>query len=81
VTERVVVLVAESSEGKGTYVAVFNRGSELADVHYTWKELGLPRSEYVLRDLWGHLDAGKADGVTVKLEPHACRLYLAKKVN
>jgi len=81
VTDKVVVLVAEAAEDKGTYVAVFNRGSELADIHYTWKELGLPGREYVLRDLWNHIDVGKADGVTAKLVPHACLLYLAKTGN
>jgi alpha-galactosidase len=79
VTDKIVVLVAESTENKGTYVAVFNRGSELADIHYTWKELGLPGREYSLRELWSHLDGGKANRLTAKLEPHACLLYRATK--
>jgi hypothetical protein len=81
VTDKLVVLLAESTENQGTYVAVFNRGSELADIHYLWKELGLPGREYALRDLWNHLDAGKRDKLTAKLEPHACLLYLATKVD
>jgi alpha-galactosidase len=81
VTDKVVVLVAESTEDKGTYVAVFNRGSELADIHFTWSELGLPGHEYVLRDLWGGLDAGKASALAAKLAPHACLLYAARREN
>lgn len=81
VTDKIIVLLAESTENKGTYVAVFNRGGELADVHTTWKELGLPGQQYALRDMWNHMDAGRSDGVTAKLEPHACLLYQATKVN
>jgi hypothetical protein len=81
VTDKVVVLLAESTQNKGTYVAVFNRGSELADIHHTWKELGLAGRQYALRDIWNHVDAGNNDGVTAKLEPHACLLYQATKVN
>jgi len=53
----------------------------LADVHYSWKELGLTGREYALRDLWNHLDAGKADALTAKLLPHACFLYRATKID
>jgi len=81
VTDKIVVLVAESTENKGIYLAVFNRGSELADVRYTWKELGLPGPGYRLRDLWNRQDAGAADSLTAKLEPHACLLYLAARAN
>src|SRR5215472_1793694 len=81
VTDKVVVLLAESTENRGTYVAVFNRGSELADIHHTWKDLGLAGRQYALRDIWNNVDAGNSDGVTAKLAPHACLLYRATKVN
>lgn len=80
-TDKVVVLLAESTENTGTFVAVFNRGSELADIQYTWKELGLAGYQYTLRDLWTHIDAGKLDKLTAKLEPHACLLYRATRMN
>jgi alpha-galactosidase len=79
VTGKIVVLLSESSEGKGTYVAVFNRGDELGDFRYSWKALGLPGSEYSLRDLWNHGEAGKKRELTGKLERHACLLYLLKE--
>ena len=81
VTDKVVVLVAESTEDKGTYIAVFNRGSELADIRFTWQELGLPGGEYTLHDLWSRMDASKASALTAKLVPHACLLYAVKRKN
>jgi alpha-galactosidase len=81
VTDKLLVWVADSTEGQGTYIAVFNRGNLPAEVQYAWKELGLTGHQYALRDLWHHLDAGKADALTAKLLPHACLLYRATKVN
>jgi len=81
VTDKLVVWVADSTDDKGMYIAVFNRGSELADVHYSWKEFGLTGRQYALRSLWQHADAGKADALTAKLPPHSCLLYRATKVN
>ena len=81
VTDKLVVWVADSTEGKGTYIAIFNRGDELADIHYAWKDLGLTGGQYALRDLWQHADSGKAYGLTAKLQPHACLLYRATKVD
>ncbi|HKF25853.1 MAG TPA: hypothetical protein VKB24_07745, partial [Candidatus Acidoferrum sp.] len=80
VTDRVVVLAAESTEHKGTYLALFNRGSEPADIHFSWKELGLPGHEYALRSLWEPAGAGRAAGLAAKIPPRACLLYLAKRV-
>ena len=77
VTDRVVVWVAEAGQERGTYIAVFNRGSDAADIHYTWKELGLSASQYQLRDLWEREYAGKADALHAKLPPHASLLYRA----
>jgi len=80
-TDEVVVWVAGSDEGRGTYVAIFNRGAEPADIHYTWKQLQLDGREYALRDLWERKDAGTAGALTAKLLPHACLLYRATKLN
>ena len=77
ITDKIVVWVAEASQGKGTYIAVFNRGTEVSDIHYTWKELGLSAPQYQLRDLWEHQDAGSADALNAKLPSHACLLYRA----
>jgi hypothetical protein len=81
VTDKLVVWVADSTQGKGTYLAVFNRGNELVAIHYAWKELGLTGGKYALRDLWQQVDAGKSNDLTAKLLPHACLLYRATKVD
>lgn len=77
VTDKVVVWVAEAGQGKGTYLAVFNRGSDVSNIRYTWKELGLRAPQYHLRDLWERKDTGKADELNGKLPPHGCLLYRA----
>jgi len=81
ITDKLVVWVADSSKDKGTYIAVFNRGNESADIHYSWKELGLTGRQYSLRDLWQQADADKTESLTAKLLPHACLLYRATKVD
>ena len=77
VTDKVVVWVAEAGQGKGTYLAIFNRGGDISDIRYTWKELGLRAPQYHLRDLWERKDTGKADELNGKLPPHGCLLYRA----
>jgi hypothetical protein len=81
VTDKIIVWVAESTDKQNTYVAVFNRGQELADLHYEWKALGLGGRTYKLRELWEHQDAGQAGALEGKLQPHACFLYRLTQVN
>jgi alpha-galactosidase len=80
-TDKLVVWVADSTQNNGNYIAACNRGSELAEIRYPWKDLELSGREYALRELWRHEDAGQATELTGKLEPHACVLYQATKVN
>ena len=77
VTDKVVVWVAEAGQEIGTYIAVFNRSGDAADIHFSWKALGLSAPQYQLRDLWERKDAGNADALNAKLPPHACVLYRA----
>jgi hypothetical protein len=80
-SDKVAVLVAESSDGQGPYIAAFNRGAESVDIRHAWKELGLEGSQYMLRDLWDRRDMGQNGALAAKLPPHACVLYRARKVN
>lgn len=75
VTPSIVIWAARAKDGKGLYVAIFNRGSGLADYNVTWKELGLPAGEFAMRNLWEHKDEGVHRELTGKLLPHACLLY------
>jgi alpha-galactosidase len=81
VTDTLVVWVADSTQNNGNYIAACNRGSESTEIRYPWKDLELSGREYALRELWRHEDAEKATELTGKLEPHACVLYQATKVN
>ena len=42
---------------------------------YEWTKLGLPKSNYSVRDLWAGNDLGNAASLTVTLRPHASVLY------
>ena len=78
-TNDVVVWTARPQSGNDgsnyTYVAVFNLSEKAQRVNYGWKELGLSRQIYRLRDLWTHKNMGSARGITVFLAPHAAALY------
>jgi len=43
-------------------VALFNRGSESAEIRVTWEMIGLLPGAAVVRDLWAHADAGVIEG-------------------
>jgi hypothetical protein len=75
VTKDSAVWVGEKEDGRGNYVAVFNRSDQPQTLHYAWKDLGLKSANGRLRDLWGHQDLGRADSLEVNLAPHASVLY------
>lgn len=74
-TDNVVCWTAKSTDGRGTYVAIFNLSDTSQKVHYQWKDLGLTTASYNLRDLWEHTDLPPATFVEVTLPPHASVLY------
>lgn len=75
-TNSCVIWSAGPEDGKGQYLAIFNRGEVTADIALEWNELGLRLGkEYRLRDLWKHEDLGSASSLRLSLQPHACMLY------
>ena len=60
---------------QGYFLAVFNLGESERTLHYEWESLGLPKSNYRIRDLWKRKELGSAASLTVKLKPHASVLY------
>ena len=60
---------------QGYFLAVFNLGESERTLHYEWENLGLPKSNHRLRDLWKRKELGSATSLTVKLRPHASVLY------
>jgi alpha-galactosidase len=78
VTNGLVIWSARPNEGKGLYLAVFNRADRTEKFAVKWNEVGLVSDKpYKLRDLWKHKELGTATSLQVTLQPHACVLYRA----
>jgi hypothetical protein len=69
--------VSTPESGNGAYVALFNLDAAPQSFHYAWKDLGLKRPSYNLRDLWEHEDHGAQEFIEVKLPAHGSALYWA----
>ena len=74
-TDKAAVWLADSASDNSQYVAVFNLTESKAEMHYDWKDMGLPGRSYKLRDLWEHKDLGSATSLNADLPPHASLLY------
>jgi alpha-galactosidase len=74
-TDKTVVWLAEPPEGQGYYLAVFNVAADAQRLRLDWKDLGLGRTEYQVRNLWEHKDLGPARSLDLTLPSHACVLY------
>jgi hypothetical protein len=73
-----VIWSATAGDGKGHYLAVFNRMDIEQKFAMEWNELGLlSHKAYKVRDLWEQKDLGAATSLQVTLRPHACVLYRA----
>jgi hypothetical protein len=79
-TDGAVIWSARPENGKGHNLAIFNRSEAAADIALEWNEVGLAAGKgYRLRDLWEHKDLVSASSLKLKLQPHACVLYLASE--
>lgn len=78
-TGNAAVWLATPESGDGAYIAVFNLDAAPQSFHYSWKELGLKREKYSLRDLWEHVDLGSKEFIDLTLPPHASAIYLASE--
>lgn len=75
-TNNAVVWSARPEDGKGLYLAVFNRGESPLTLNWGWDEVGLERGRaYQVRDLWEHQDRASATSLKLTLRPHACAVY------
>ncbi len=75
VTNNSVIWSARSEDGKGYYLAVFNRGDSPQTTELAWNEIGLAAGTYKLRDLWERKELGAATSLKLTLQPHTCVLY------
>ncbi|HMD37788.1 MAG TPA: glycoside hydrolase family 27 protein [Candidatus Acidoferrum sp.] len=78
-TNRAAVWLATPESEDGAYIAVFNLESTPQAFHYSWKDLGLKREKYELRDLWEHANLGSLEFIDVELPPHGSALYWASE--
>jgi len=79
-TNGAVIWSARSEDGKGHYLAIFNRAEAAEDIALEWNELGLTSGKsYRLRDLWERKDLGSVTSLKLKLQPHSCVLYRASE--
>ncbi|HYL63511.1 MAG TPA: glycoside hydrolase family 27 protein [Candidatus Methylomirabilis sp.] len=75
--DRAAVWMSTPESEDGSYVAIFNLAAAPQSFHYSWKDLGLKRTAYSLRDLWEHEDLGSRQFVDVTVPPHGAVLYWA----
>ncbi len=75
-TSSTVIWSAKPEDGKGHYLAIFNRGESAQNIALEWNEVGLELGRgYKVRDLWEHKDLGPAPSLNLTLQPHVCVLY------
>jgi alpha-galactosidase len=73
-TDSTVAWTAKGARAK-QYVAVFNIGETKKTISYGWKELGLDKADYEVRDVWLKKDLGTQSGLKTTLAPHASMLF------
>lgn len=69
------VWVADASNRKDHYIAVFNLGNESVRANLSWSKLGLVGAEADVRDLWAKRPLGEKADLESELRPHASVLY------
>ena len=72
---KATIWVAQSDTKSSFYLAAFNLTASSQSTQFTWKQLGLPEGEYVLRDLWEHKDLRSAASLELRLPAHGSVLY------
>ena len=79
-TNNTVVWLAEPEDGRGHYLAIFNRGEGAETIALEWNEVGLKLGEkYKVRDLWERKDLGPEPSLNLTLQPHACVVYRVRE--
>jgi hypothetical protein len=75
-TNGLVIWTATAADGKGHYLAIFNRLEAAEKFAMEWNEVGLVSHQaYKVRDLWEHKDLTPKTSLEVTLQPHAGVLY------
>jgi hypothetical protein len=79
--DNITVWTAKVENSHDLYVAVFNRRDAVASIDLAWDEIGLPNTQYLVRDLWLHKDLaiGKDRSLRLSLAPHASALFRTRR--
>lgn len=75
-TNKVAIWLTQPDNQLGYYVAIFNLADSEQTIHYEWKDLGLTQASYRMRDLWARKNTRAESSLTIRLRPHASKLYL-----
>lgn len=71
----IVIWTARPENSDNYYVAVFNLSDKQQEAAYAWRDLGLDRTSFSVRDLWERKGIGSASELRVTLKPHASALW------
>ena len=74
------IWVAQSTNRKDFYVAVFNLKDSEEEIAYPWQTLDISAGQHKVRNLWLRKDLGPMDSLRVKLPPHSSVLYTVAPV-
>jgi hypothetical protein len=77
--DKAAVWASTPESADGAYIALFNLDNAPQSFHYSWKQLGLKRETYHLRDLWEHEDLGSREFIDVTLPTHGSAIYWASE--
>ncbi len=70
-----IIWTARPESGSSFYIAVFNTGDSELSVDRSWRYAGLEEKTYRIRDLWEKKNLPSANGIKIKLAPHAALLW------
>jgi len=57
------------------YAAVFNLANQERAISLKWRDIGVPKRNAAVRDLWARENLGDEDGISIELAPHASVPY------
>jgi alpha-galactosidase len=73
------VWLSKPESEDGVYIALFNLDAVPQSFRYSWKDLGLKRPAYQLRDVWEHEDLGSREFLDITLPAHGSAIFWASE--
>lgn len=76
-TDALAVYTAQPADGRGSYVAVFNRADQAQEIELPWTKVGLRAGDHKLTDLWTKAETA-GSSLRVSLPAHASTMLLVR---